>query len=261
MKGTKGYLLNRLNADAAGGGSAELVIYDFIGADIFGTGVSAKRVIEDLQALGKVGTLDVRISSPGGDVFEGIAIYNALARFDARVVVHVDALAASAASLVAMAGDSIEIADNAMLMVHRAWSVAIGDAPEIRRTADLLDKAWASMLTTYQARTGRKAATIEKAIDAGGGEWWMTAEEAVAAGFADEVVPATAEGPVFGLGRFARAPAKLAASAGDATVPTIATALPRTATTVAPRVVREPAADVEGQARRRRIVDVLGAGT
>ncbi|NUN51364.1 MAG: Clp protease ClpP, partial [Planctomycetaceae bacterium] len=163
--------------------TATLYLYDILGEDFLG-GIPARRVVEDLRALADVPALDVRLSSNGGDVFEGIAIYNALTRFPGKVTVHVDGLAASIASLVALAGDETIVAENAMLMVHRPWTAVLGDAEEFRRQAETLDKAWSAMLATYARRTGRRAATLAQRVADAGGEWWMTAEEAVAEGFA-----------------------------------------------------------------------------
>src|SRR5690606_10806318 len=104
-----------------------LYLYDILGLDLFG-GIAARQVVDDLRALGEVPALDVRVNSPGGDVFEGIAVYNALARFPAKVTVHVDGIAASIASLIATAGDQTIVSENAMFLVHRPWTVVAGDA-------------------------------------------------------------------------------------------------------------------------------------
>jgi ATP-dependent protease ClpP protease subunit len=243
--------------------TATLYLYDFIGADLFGDGITAKRVIEDLAEIGQVETLDVRINSPGGDVFDGIAIHNALARFPAQVVVHIDGLAASAASLIAMAGDKILAAENSELMVHRPWTIAIGDGPEMRRTADQLDKAWSSILTTYADRTHRRAPKIEQLIDAAGGELWMTAEEAVKEGFADGTEKPAKEAKMFGLSQFRAVPERLAA---------VAAADPMRERFAARRLetdcVRRAAAAVDAEsararaaARRRRIAAAARATT
>lgn len=248
-----------------------LYLYDILGGDPFG-GIAARQVVDDLRALGEVAALDVRVNSPGGDVFEGIAVYNALVRFPAKVTVHVDGIAASIASLIAMAGDQTLVAENAMFMVHRPWTVVAGDAEVMRQQADTLDKAWGAMLTTYARRTGRRPATIERQVAGAGGEWWMTAEEAVAEGFADGVEKPTKQAAVFGLGRFQKVPARLAArAADDDAAPLVLPTLPRVAEIEPPRVERPavdaaveppaagptPEALAAARARRRRIVEVL----
>lgn len=195
-----------------------LYVYDFIGADLFGDGVTATQIVADLGALGATQNISVRINSPGGDVFEGVAIYNALARFGGQVNVHIDGIAASAASLIAMAGDRIEIAENAMMMVHRAWTVAMGDASEMRAAADMLDRVWSAMLATYSRRTGMTADEIEARVVAESGELWMTAQEAVDAGFAD-AVGAPGDAQAYGIRQFAHVPERVAASARDEDAP------------------------------------------
>jgi ATP-dependent protease ClpP protease subunit len=250
-----------------------LYLYDIFGLDLLG-GIAARQVVADLQALGETPDLDVRLNSSGGDVFEGIAVYNALARFPAKVTVHVDGMAASIASLVAMGGNRILVAENAMLMVHRPWTVLAGDAEEFRRQADTLEKAWNAMLATYARRTGRRAATLAERVTREGGEWWMTAEEAVAEGFADATEKAEKETAVFGLERFRKVPARLAAQAKDAGS-LVLPPLPRTAEIAPPRVekpVAEAAAPASeagnapepsapSVAARRRILDVARLGT
>lgn len=205
---------------AEGARVAELQLYDVIGHDWWsGGGVSSKSVIDALAALADCESIDVRINSPGGDASEGVAIYNALARFAGRVVVHVDAMAASIASLIAMAGDEIRTAENALWMVHQPWTGVAGDASEMRRVADVLDRYWSSMLTTYSRRTGMNGAEVTRRVAAGGGEWWMTAAEAVEAGFSDVAVAAGVEASsevaiqASWASRFRRAPARVAASA------------------------------------------------
>lgn len=249
----KGYVL----AAAEEGAAATLYLYDVLGVDLFG-GIPARQVIDDLKALGEAPDLSVRINSPGGDVFEAIAIYNALARFPGRVTVHVDGVAASAATLVAMAGNRTLVAENAMFMVHRPWTVVLGDAPEFRRQADTLDKAWAAMLATYARRTGRRAATFERKVADAGGEWWLTAAEAVSEGFADAVEKAEKQAQVFGLSRYRRVPAHLAAASADAGSPPLPV-LPRVAEIEAPRVTAPPHENElrAAAAARRRVVDVL----
>ena len=129
-------------------GEAELSIYDEIG----GFGVGARQFIEDLKTL-KGRHVHLRINSPGGSVTEGINIFNALRRHQGGLTVHIDAMAASMASVIAMAGAPTYIADNAMMMVHNPWTFTMGDADELRRTADVLDKMRASLLRAYTAKT------------------------------------------------------------------------------------------------------------
>lgn len=255
LKDGRGYALA---AAEDGAPAPTLYLYDVLGMDMFG-GIAARQIVADLQALGPVDALNVRISSSGGDVFEGIAVYNALKRFPGKVTVHIDGIAASIASLIAMAGDKTVIAENAMVMVHRPWTAVMGDADEMRRIADTLDKAWSAMLTTYQRRSGRRAATIAQRVTDAGGEWWMTAEEAVAEGFADAVVKPEKQAQVFGLHRFRQVPAQLAASGVDATA-AHALVAPRVAEIEAPRVDRSPP---EGTPRavRRRVLEVLRLGS
>jgi ATP-dependent Clp protease protease subunit len=251
----KGYVLA---AAEDGAPAPTLYLYDVLGMDMFG-GIAARQIVDDLQALGQIDALNVRINSAGGDVFEGIAVYNALKRFPAKVTVHIDGIAASIASLIAMAGDKTLIAENAMVMVHRPWTAVMGDAEEMRRVAETLDKAWSAMLTTYQRRTGRRAATIAQHVSDAGGEWWLTAEEAVAAGFADEVVKAEKQAQVFGLHRFRKVPAQLAASGADAAGAHVPVA-PRVASIEAPRV-EVPPRESTPRSVRRRVVDLLRLGS
>ena len=170
----------------AQGHTAEILIYDFIGEDFFGGGVTAKGLIDELNALKDITELNVRINSPGGDVFDGIAIHNALQRHKATVNVHIDGLAASIASIIAMAGDTIIMAENALMMIHNPHGFAIGDAAEMRKTGDLLDKAKESLVNTYESRVGENTSRteIETMMDE---ETWFTAQEAVESGFADEI--------------------------------------------------------------------------
>tara|TARA_R100000808_G_scaffold8467_1_gene23989 strand:- start:2423 stop:3094 length:672 start_codon:yes stop_codon:yes gene_type:complete len=133
------------------------------------------------------GDIEVRINSGGGDVFEGQTIYSLLddhkTRHNARVIVHVDALAASIASIIAMAGDEIIMSDGALMMIHNPWTPgAGGSADELRKTADVLDKIGETLVTVYENRTGLDRETIMSLMD---DETWLTASEAINLGFAD----------------------------------------------------------------------------
>src|SRR5690606_25494897 len=125
---------------------AEILIYDEIGADPWtGTGIGADDFVRELRAI-KAPRIDVRINSVGGSVFEGNAIYNALARHPAHVDVYIDGIAASIASVIAMAGDKIYIAANAHVMIHNPHGVVWGEAGDMRRMADTLDKIRGSLV-------------------------------------------------------------------------------------------------------------------
>jgi len=163
--------------------SAEVFIFDTIGDGLFG-GVSAKSFAKELNALEGVTELNVHINSPGGSVFDGVAIYNLLAKHPATVNVQIEGMALSIASIVAMAGDTVTIAENAMFMIHNPWNIVVGDAAELRKTADMMDTVKGQMITTYQHKTGLDEALLSDMMDA---ETWLTGDEAAAQGFADEV--------------------------------------------------------------------------
>jgi ATP-dependent Clp endopeptidase proteolytic subunit ClpP len=166
---------------------AEVWIYDVIGKDFWGEGISAKAFAEDLEALGEVDRLTVRINSPGGSVFDGNTIFNTLRRFGAEIVVSVDGVAASAASLVAMAGDRITMAENAMMMIHQPYAYADGTAEEHRKLADVLDKTSENLITAYANQAATSREKVKDWLDA---ETWFTAAEAVDVGLADEITGA-----------------------------------------------------------------------
>lgn len=186
--------------------SAELYIYDAI----YWFGVDVNELVDQLQRT-RAGTLHVRINSPGGDVFDGVAIYNALVRHAARVVVHVDGLAASIASVIAMAGDEIRMHEGSMMMIHDPWMLAIGPASEMRAAADLLEKVGRSISGIYEKRTGLSRGEISELMAA---ETWMDPEEAREKGFADELDESEGKaGPAnrFDLSAFRNVPDQLAA--------------------------------------------------
>jgi len=161
-----------------------ILLYDQIGEDWFGDGLSAKAIIELLDSFADAPEVDVRVNSPGGLVFEGVAIYNALTRFPGKLIGHIDGSALSIATLIVMACDEIRMADNAMFMVHSPWGFTMGNAADHRGQAEILDKIESQMLNTYAARTGRTRADLQKLLAA---ETWMTADEALAEGFVDVV--------------------------------------------------------------------------
>lgn len=163
--------------------SAEVWIYEQIGEDWFSEGVTAKRFCQDLAGL-KVDAIDLHINSPGGSVFDGQAIYNALVRHPASVTTYIDGLAASIASVIALAGDQVVMSDNALFMIHNPWGFAQGSADEMRKCADVLDKCRDTIVNVYAKKCGLGDQAIMAAMDA---ETWMTAEEAKAFGFVDQI--------------------------------------------------------------------------
>ena len=132
-------------------GVVDLMLYGEIGA----WGISANQFARDLKALGDVSQINLHVHSPGGDVFEGMAMYNLLRNHPARVEGTVDGLAASMGSVILMAANVIRIPENAMIMVHKPWGIQGGDADEMRRYADLLDKVEDSLVAAYSTRPAR----------------------------------------------------------------------------------------------------------
>lgn len=161
-----------------------ITMFEVIGEDWWsGGGVTAKRISAALRSIGNT-DVTVKINSPGGDMFEGIAIYNLLRGHPAKVTVEVLGWAASAASIIAMAGDEIRMGLGTFMMVHNAWGVVIGNRHDMREAATLFDGFDAAIADIYEARTGMKRAEIDKLMDA---ETFMGPSEAVKNGFADVV--------------------------------------------------------------------------
>lgn len=204
------------NAAKDGGNSSalEILLYEQIGEDFWsGGGVSAKRFTDELKAAGDVSEINLRINSPGGVVFDGLTIYNALKDHPAKVVVDIDGIAASIASVIAMAGDEIRIAESAMVMIHDAQGLALGNHKEMEAMRDLLAKWDGQIAGVYAARTGRRVDTFRKLMDA---ETWFTAAEAKENGLADVVIPNKGRPTnVWNLSRFKNAPAGMDAGAPE----------------------------------------------
>lgn len=167
------------NIEAKAGESADVMIYDVVG---YGP-TSADSLVRELKGL-KAKTINVHMNTPGGGVFDGIAIYNALKNHPAKVVMHVDGLAASIGSLITMAGDEIRMAKSAFMMIHNPSCFVIGDASDMRKQADLLDKAQGSLAQIYADRTKKPIDEIKSAMAE---ETWYTAAEAKAAGMCDVI--------------------------------------------------------------------------
>lgn len=169
-------------------GEATISILDVIGADYWGEGVTARRIAGALRSIGKDKPVTVYINSPGGDMFEGLAINSLLQEHKGRVTVKVLALAASAASVIAMGADDIQIARGAFFMIHNAWVIAAGNKNELRDVADWLDPFDNAMADIYAERTGQDIKSVIKAMDK---VTWIGGAEAVELGYADQVIDFT----------------------------------------------------------------------
>lgn len=163
---------------------ADLLLYGVIGEDGFWGEVTAKDFANELKESEDAETINVRINSPGGDVFAGQAIYSMLKRCKSKIVVYIDGLAASIASLVAMAGETVIMPKNSMMMIHKPWTFVAGNANDMRQTAETLDKVEKSILTAYVDKTGLNEDEISKLLEA---ETWLNATEAKEKGFCDEI--------------------------------------------------------------------------
>lgn len=214
---------------ALDGGVTTIDVYDVIG----GWGMDA-RMFRDMLKQIDTPVIRLRINSPGGSVFDAVAMYNDLLAHPARVEVQIVGLAASAASLLAMAGNRIEIADNAFFMIHNSWVALAGDRNELAKTAKVLERIDTAMRRTYALRTELSGDEIGEMMDA---ETWMDAGDAVAMGFADAAMStadeeAAAQARAFDLSVYVNAPDVLKGSGKTATVktasaaPAVADALP-----------------------------------
>ncbi|WP_225434114.1 head maturation protease, ClpP-related [Peribacillus tepidiphilus] len=171
-------VLNKADND-----EAVMYMYGSIGSGWF-SDISSKDVRYQLNNI-KAKTINIHINSPGGDVFESIAIHNLLKNHKATIIIHIDGLAASGASVIAMAGDKIIMPKNTMMMIHKAWTFAAGNSKELRKVADDLEKIDTAVTESYTSRFVGEREDLEKLLDE---ETWLTAEECNALGFCDEIV-------------------------------------------------------------------------
>lgn len=190
---------------SAKGSRGEIWLYDQIGQSFWGDGISAKAFQKELSALGKVSTINLRINSPGGDVFDGFAIYNQLVQHPASIEVNVDGVAASIASIIAMAADpgKLTMAKNAMMMIHDPNGFAAGGESEMLRVAALLKTIKSNLVETYVDRTGNQRGAVDEWMSA---ETWFTAEEAMQHGFADALAAESAVTACFDAKSFRNVP-------------------------------------------------------
>ncbi len=181
----------RLKALAAGEtapSTGEIFIYEPIGWDCWSdSGITGKSFGESLDLVKGVKTLNIYVNCEGGDVFEAKAIYSQLARFPAHKVVHIDGIAASAATFIAMAGDKIITSPVGTWMVHEAWSGAMGKAMDLRAVADLLELETQTIAETYARRSGKKVDAMLALMSAPPDGTWMNAAQALEQGFTDEI--------------------------------------------------------------------------
>jgi ATP-dependent Clp protease, protease subunit len=178
--------------------------FDMIGENWQGTGATPQMVSDALK--GDFKNIEIHLNSPGGDAFAGVAIYNLLKASSKPINVVVDGLAASAASIVACAGDTVTMNTGSMMMIHEAMSMAFGNADDMTKMAETLTNVTSSIADIYVARTGLKKADILTMQNV---ETWMTAQEAVDKGFATKVGKTAAVKNEFKLDKFKNAPADL----------------------------------------------------
>lgn len=176
---------------AASADVTEILIYDEIGF----WGITAKTFVRQLSAI-TTPEIIVRINSPGGDVFDGLTIHNALRAHSAAITTRVEGLAASAASMIAMAGKNVVIEDNALIMCHRAWTFAYGNAGDMRESAGVLDKIDDQLAGIYAAKSGKSredCAAMMAGPEKEDGTWF-TAAEAMDFGLVDKIVGQSSDG-------------------------------------------------------------------
>jgi ATP-dependent protease ClpP protease subunit len=183
----------------------EVLIYDEIGA----YGVSAKGFLAELGAVSDDARIDLRLNSPGGSVFDAVAIYNALKRHAGDITVWIDGIAASAASYIAMAGDTVVMPENAFLMIHDPSGLVMGTADDMRSMAEALDKVKNSLVQGYAARSSKPSYEIATLMAA---ETWLDASDALDLGFADRIAEPVKLAATFDIARFRNAPPALIAA-------------------------------------------------
>lgn len=173
---------------AASDNDNSISIFDVVGRDYWDEGVTAKRISGALRSMNGA-DVTVNINSPGGDMFEGLAIYNLLREYQGKVTVKVLGIAASAASIIAMAGDDIQIGRGAFLMIHNCWVVAMGNRHDFAELSTSLEPFDTAMADIYSARSGLDIATVQQLMDA---ESYIGGSDAVEKGLADSLLSADA---------------------------------------------------------------------
>lgn len=161
----------------------DILIYDVIGASMMDEGITPKFITEQLSEADGA-DVRVRINSPGGNVFDGIAILNILNGYEGKLTTQVDGLAASAASVIALAGSETVMADGAMMMIHEPWTVTVGNAEDHEDTINVLNKLGGTLAGLYAAKSGKDAGDIRQLMQS---ETWLSGDEAVEGGLASSV--------------------------------------------------------------------------
>jgi ATP-dependent Clp protease protease subunit len=192
----------------------DTVIYLYDAIDSW-FGVDAQQFAKDLAGL-DADTIHLRVNCPGGDVFDGRAMQTALAQHSAKVIAHIDGLCASAATYVVMGADEVHMTDGGFFMIHKGWTLQIGNADDMRSTAELLDKVDQSILNDYSKRTGLES---DQLLDWMSAETWFTAEEAKEHGFIDEIFEGNAASNSFNVGAYNNAPQALVKPAANENLP------------------------------------------
>lgn len=246
--------------------SAEVYIFGDIGESWWDETVTAKQFVKDFAAI-DADTITVRINSIGGSVTDGIAIYNAIKRHRAHVTVSIEAAAYSIASLIAMAGDTVEMADNALLMIHAPWGYTVGNSADMRDMADTLDKYAHAMAGSYVSKSGMAQDDVLSLLT-DGADHWYTAAEALDAGFVDAVtnalpIAASAVIPTAALSRYPSAAGRhpaLQSAAPAAPTPMETPTMPNPATPQAaapqpatPEAKQPSAAEILASDKARRL--------
>lgn len=183
-----------------------LDVFDVIGADFFGCGITAGMVKDAIDQNPSCSSITMNINSPGGDAFEGVAIFNTLKAAGKPVNINVVGLAASAASIVAMAGDTVVMNLGTQMMIHGAMALCAGFAADMRKMADTLDQVSDSIADIYVAETGNSKRKVTEMMNA---ETWMSADEAVEYGFATSTGASNRVQNTFDLSHFKNAPKEL----------------------------------------------------
>lgn len=184
------------------GNEATIYLYDVIVSDDWFGGVAAEDFVKELSSL-TADTIHLRINSPGGDVFAARAMEAAVKGHQSKVIAHIDGLAASAATFVALAADDVEISDGAMFMVHKAWTIGAGNADELMDLATWLEKVDGTIAQSYAKKTGESVEDMAQLMT---DETWMTAVEALEAGFVDRIADEQAENIAWDLSVYDKAP-------------------------------------------------------